>query len=308
MEALGELEEIDQYGERSYTEEGKMKYKEEARKGFLNLLLWLRRVILQDAVLFFLDNSLNSALRDPVFSTPEFELFKTDLLACMAEGQPPRRQGPFAVEASAPDEPFQMKNKVGSTSQAHQEERLEAVELPEEHSDVVQSMDQDEKIWATTEKLSQTNDEAGSSQRVQSQSEERSPRGGEVRLEAERTAKGPSARVLQNMEQEDEVIDDDVQNQLVQKLVKEVGAQQQHVDHLVEKVKTQSQRTQELLRVVQKHNRNRLAELKRIGQQHEKEKTLLKEQQEKDKAALDSQSREITRLRKELDMLRGISK
>lgn len=60
-------------------------YLELTRKEFLNQLLWFRRIVLQDGALFIRDGSLNSCVLHEVFSTQEFEQFKTHLLKKMAE-------------------------------------------------------------------------------------------------------------------------------------------------------------------------------------------------------------------------------
>ncbi|KAF9334423.1 hypothetical protein BG006_002180 [Podila minutissima] len=60
-------------------------YLELTRKEFLNQLLWFRRIVLQDGALFIRDGSLNSCVLHEVFSTREFEQFKTHLLKKMTE-------------------------------------------------------------------------------------------------------------------------------------------------------------------------------------------------------------------------------
>ncbi|KAG0336800.1 hypothetical protein BG000_006167 [Podila horticola] len=64
-------------------------YLELTRKNFLTLLLWFRRIILQDGALFIRDGALNGCVSHAVFSTQEFEQFKTHLLKKMAKGQVP---------------------------------------------------------------------------------------------------------------------------------------------------------------------------------------------------------------------------
>lgn len=145
--------------------ESRLKYKEEARRGFLDLLLWLRRVILQDAAMFMHDNSFNSVLRDPVFSTPEFEQFKTDLLASI-EALPSRRHVTFSAPEATSEEHGQTNDEVGNTlrEQIQQEERSHRDE--EEDSEAEDSEAEDpsteplQSIEKDDDEMSDEDDEA----------------------------------------------------------------------------------------------------------------------------------------------------
>ncbi|KAI9237393.1 MAG: hypothetical protein BYD32DRAFT_461633 [Podila humilis] len=138
------------------------KYREEAWRGFLDLLLWLRRVILQDAVMFMHDNSLNSVLRDPVFSTPEFEQFKTDLLASI-EVLSSRRHVMFSVPETTSEEQGQTNEEVKNTQreQSQQEEESHRDEKKDPSTESLQSIGKDD------DEMSDEDDEAQDQRRQQ---------------------------------------------------------------------------------------------------------------------------------------------
>lgn len=54
-----------------------------ARLDHLHLLLWMRRIVLQDAVLFFEDGATNRLLDHAIFQRAEFKKFRSDLLRTM---------------------------------------------------------------------------------------------------------------------------------------------------------------------------------------------------------------------------------
>lgn len=62
-----------------------------ASLGFIHVLLFFRRIVLQDAVIFISELSTNNALENEVFYSPDFELFSADLLKSMAETKAPRQ-------------------------------------------------------------------------------------------------------------------------------------------------------------------------------------------------------------------------
>lgn len=57
--------------------------------GFIHVLLFFRRIVLQDAVLLIRDLSTNNALSDGVFNTLDFEPFSAELLMSMTETKAP---------------------------------------------------------------------------------------------------------------------------------------------------------------------------------------------------------------------------
>lgn len=62
-----------------------------ARLGFIHVLLFFRRIVLQDAVIFICELSTNNALKNEVFHTPDFKCFSADLLTSMNETKAPRQ-------------------------------------------------------------------------------------------------------------------------------------------------------------------------------------------------------------------------
>lgn len=54
-----------------------------ARLDHLHLLLWMRRIVLQDAALFFEDGATNRLLDHAIFQRAEFKKFRSDLLRAM---------------------------------------------------------------------------------------------------------------------------------------------------------------------------------------------------------------------------------
>ncbi|KAG0098326.1 hypothetical protein BGZ93_000468 [Podila epicladia] len=83
-------------------QESEEAYQDVAKLQLMHLLLWLRRVVLQDAVLFKRDRFSPWIVKDPVFHSAEFNNFRADLLAKMGsdDGENPtnvRGQEDFPV-------------------------------------------------------------------------------------------------------------------------------------------------------------------------------------------------------------------
>lgn len=64
-------------------QESEEAYQDVAKLQLMHLLLWLRRVVLQDAVLFKRDQFSSWVVNDPVFHSTEFDKFQAELLAQM---------------------------------------------------------------------------------------------------------------------------------------------------------------------------------------------------------------------------------
>lgn len=94
-----------------------------AKYSVLGLLLKLRRVILQDAVMFFDSNGVNPLLRHFIFSTVEFLEFKAKMLDTLHADHTPLRQ----FQDVAPDlvEVLELTRKEASVCQQRYQQQLD---------------------------------------------------------------------------------------------------------------------------------------------------------------------------------------
>ncbi|KAI8646777.1 hypothetical protein BD408DRAFT_409712 [Parasitella parasitica] len=85
------------------------------KRGFLKLLVRLRRVILQDAAAMLFLNRPNKLLEDAIFSTPEFLAFKEDVFSVLRNSDVPSRLQEF--EGLVPEIINAQRELSGSTLQ-----------------------------------------------------------------------------------------------------------------------------------------------------------------------------------------------
>lgn len=87
-------------------QESEEAYQDVAKLQLMHLLLWLRRVVLQDAALFKRDQFSSWVVKDPIFHSAEFGKFQAELLAQIAMD---RRTNPIDVrdqeDSPVPDIP-----------------------------------------------------------------------------------------------------------------------------------------------------------------------------------------------------------
>ncbi|KFH67341.1 hypothetical protein MVEG_06075 [Podila verticillata NRRL 6337] len=103
-------------------------YLETARLNLLHFLLWCRRVILQDTCLFLKNGDVNGLIMSPVFQSPEFEKFKTDLLKAMDNDAGPTRdygEGPVVFKNIEAMEGVETTSEPSTPARGHQRDQQE---------------------------------------------------------------------------------------------------------------------------------------------------------------------------------------